>query len=236
MGSDESGARWRHLPRPLVFSGLVLAVVLVGVLGATVANAFPGASAPSVRIADASASSPWQQTSGQQPRATPATSTAPASCVCPSVKGSMPKPATGVPKVSGQVILVSTTQQWLWAYQDGRLVIASPVTTGRPELPTPKGHFTVLNKQTNITFYSPWPVGSPFYYYPTHINYAMEFKSGGFYIHDAWWRHEFGPGSQYVHNAGDGSETGTHGCVNLPEDTTIALFNWAHVGTPVIIV
>lgn len=216
--------------RPLLFTALALSAILVGILGATLADALPGISTPQVRVTAASASTP-----SQQPTAA-ASATPPASCVCPGVKGSVPKPSTGVPKMSGQVILVSTTQQWLWAYQDGKLVLASPVTTGRPELPTPTGHFSVMNKQTNITFYSPWPVGSPFYYFPTHINYAMQFKAGGFFIHDAWWRSQFGPGSQYVHRTGDGSETGTHGCVNLPEDTTYRLFYWVHVGTPVIIV
>ncbi len=235
MGSDEAIDQVRRVPRPLLLTVLALAIILVGILGATLANAIPGVSAPQVRVADVSALSPSQRATGQQPTAT-VTSSTPATCVCPSVKGSLPKPAGGVPKMSGQVILVSTSQQWLWAYQDGKLVVASPVTTGRPELPTPKGHFSVLNKQTNITFYSPWPVGSPFYYYPTHINYAMQFKGGGFFIHDAWWRYQFGPGSQFAHRAGDGSETGTHGCVNLPEDTTLALYNWVHVGTPVIIV
>jgi hypothetical protein len=216
----------------LLFTALALSVILVGILGATLANAIPGVSTPQVRVADVSAGSPLQL-----PAATATvTSSTPAGCICPGVKGSVPKPSTGVPKMSGQVILISTSQQWLWAYQDGHLVLASPVTTGRPELPTPTGHFTVLNKQTNITFYSPWPVGSPLYYFPTPINYAMQFKAGGFFIHDAWWRSQFGPGSQYVHRTGDGSETGTHGCVNLPEDTTYVLFYWVHVGTPVIIV
>lgn len=237
MGSDEPGDRLRRVPRPLVFAALALSVVLVGIVGATLADALPGASAAHVRIVDTTATSPWQRTVGQQPTATPSSSSpAPTNCPCPGVKRSMPKPSTGVPKMSGQVILVSTSQQWLWAYQDGHLVLATPVTTGRSELPTPKGRFTVMNKQTNITFYSPWPVGSPFYYFPTHINYAMQFKAGGYYIHDAWWRHVFGPGSQYSHSAGDGVETGTHGCINLPEDTTLALYNWVHVGTPVLVV
>lgn len=232
MGSDGIGEQARNAPRPLIFTALALAVILVGILGAMLANAVPGVSSPQTRIADLSApSSP--RTAGQQPTAT---ATASSQSNLEGVKGSVPKPAGGVPKMSGQVILVSTTQQWLWAYDNGKLVLASPVTTGRPELPTPKGHYTVMNKQTNITFYSPWPVGSPFYYFPTHINYAMQFKSGGFYIHDAWWRYLFGPGSQFAHRAGDGTESGTHGCVNLPEDTTLALFNWTHVGTPVIIV
>ncbi len=57
-----------------------------------------------------------------------------------------------------RVILVSLQQQWLWAYQDGQLVFNTPVSTGRQGLETPTGIFTVLYKQRNITFNSPWPV------------------------------------------------------------------------------
>ena len=39
-------------------------------------------------------------------------------------------------------------------------------------------------QETNFVFTSPWPPGSPFYYYPTHINYALNFHDGGFYLHD----------------------------------------------------
>jgi hypothetical protein len=36
-----------------------------------------------------------------------------------------------------------------------------------------------------VVFTSPWPPGSPYYYDPTRINHALEFASGGFYLHDA---------------------------------------------------
>ena len=106
-------------------------------------------------------------------------------------------------------------------------MLASPVTTGMPQLPTPRGSYAVQRKETDVTFYSLWPQGSPFYYSPEHINYAMFFRDIGYYIHDAPWRHAFGPGTQYPHTDPDGThETGSHGCVNMPTRAAAALYAW----------
>lgn len=145
-----------------------------------------------------------------------------------------PNPVGGAPNIGGQFILVSLSQQWLWAYQDHRMVYRTPVTTGMPQLATPDGMFSVRWKETNVTFYSPWPPGSPYYYPPEHINYAMYFADTGYYIHDAPWRPVFGPGTNYPHVDPDGTErTGSHGCVEVPTPAGKWLYNWAPDGTTV---
>jgi lipoprotein-anchoring transpeptidase ErfK/SrfK len=110
------------------------------------------------------------------------------------------------------------------------------VTTVMPGLVTPPGTYAVQLKAYDTWFTSPWPYGSPYYYAPLVVRYALLFRAGGFYIHDAPWRQTFGPGSNVPHLAPDGTpETGSHGCVNVPEDTGAWLFAWASVGTTVII-
>ena len=214
--------------RVVVFLVLVVGVALVGVGGGALAG-----------ILFDAAHATYSPTGGHSPRAR-ATSTAtvpPDACNCTNVTAKMPEPSAGIPQYSGQVILVSLSQQWLWAYQDQRLMLASPVTTGMPQLPTPQGDYFVQRKETNVTFYSLWPQGSPFYYSPEHINYAMYFRDIGYYIHDAPWRHAFGPGTQYPHTDPDGAwETGSHGCVNMPTPAAATLYAWAGVGARVIIV
>ncbi|MGH2500969.1 MAG: L,D-transpeptidase [Ktedonobacterales bacterium] len=158
-------------------------------------------------------------------------------CACSAAHANIPTPTHGAPKMGGQVVLVSITQQWLWAYQDGRMVMASAVTTGMPQLPTPTGTYHISMKESNVWFYSPWPYGSPFYYTPEHVDYAMLFRSGGFYLHAAAWRHAFGPGTNVPHTDPDGTwGTGSHGCVNLPVDAAGALYSWIGIGATVIIV
>ncbi|HEX6796551.1 MAG TPA: L,D-transpeptidase [Ktedonobacterales bacterium] len=131
---------------------------------------------------------------------------------------------------------MSLAQQWLWAYQDGTLLYDTPVTSGMPQLPTPDGTYQVQWKETNVTFYSPWPQGSPYYYPPEHINYAMYFADYGYYIHDAPWRPKFGPGTNYPHTDPDGQvRTGSHGCVEVPSPAGAWLYNWAWNGATIVI-
>lgn len=226
----------RRAPRALLLSLCVVAVlVAIGAGGTVTAQRFSNAHhvavaspivyvtqlAPIVHHGSGSAAAPVSV----------------ASCSCSPAHADIPAPAYGVPQVSGQVVLVSLTQQWLWAYQNRRLVLASAVTTGMPQLPTPTGIYHITMKESNIWFYSPWPYGSPYYYTPEHIDYAMLFKSGGFYLHSAAWRHAFGPGTNVPHTDPDGTwETGSHGCVNMPVSAAGALYGWIGVGTTVIIV
>jgi hypothetical protein len=148
----------------------------------------------------------------------------------------VPTPRGGVPHVGGKVILVSVSQQWLWAYADGKMVFANPVTTGQEWLPTPKGTYSISQKVQDTTFYSPWGPGSPFYYSPEHVNYALYFRDKGYFIHDAPWRHAFGPGTNVPHTSPDGTrEDGSHGCVNMTTAAAKWLFGWAGIGTTVIV-
>jgi lipoprotein-anchoring transpeptidase ErfK/SrfK len=134
-----------------------------------------------------------------------------------------------------KAIMVSIGEQALRAYQDGRLVLFTYVTTGRPQLPTVTGHFYIYEKVTPWEFISPWPPSSPFYYPPTWIKYWMPFYSG-YGLHDAWWRAHYGPGTNvYGDGPGSSEPTGTHGCVNIPFAQTQWLWNWAPVGTPVVV-
>ena len=151
----------------------------------------------------------------------------------------------------GKEILVNLTKQHLFAYQDGQVQFDFDIVSGRPALPTPEGRWSVQFKQSNFWFNSPWPPGSPFYYYPTHINYALNFHDGGFYLHDAWWRCTFGPGANVPHQVnctdeGDpaggrapgpvkGTETGSHGCVGMTRSNAAKLYAWAPVGATVLI-
>ena len=145
-----------------------------------------------------------------------------------------PSPQGGVPQIYGSLILVNLSQQWLWVYQDRRLVFDTPVTTGMPQLATPTGLFSIRYRVANVTFYSPWPPGSPYYYSPEHVNYAMYFADDGYYIHDAPWREVFGPGTNYPHTDPGGVQTtGSHGCVEVPTSAGAWIYNWTPDGATV---
>lgn len=137
----------------------------------------------------------------------------------------------------GRVIIVNRTHQWLYAYLNGKLVKNMPVTTGRPTLQTPLGTYHVFRRLSPTTFYSPWPQGSPYWYPPTHINYAMEFDGRGIFLHDATWRGLFGPGTNTWHfDPKMGWTVGTHGCVNMTLSNAAWLYQWVPIGTTVKVV
>lgn len=134
----------------------------------------------------------------------------------------------------GKLIVVSLSHQWMYVYQDGQQIADSPVTTGQPQLPTPTGVYHIFAKSSPITFHSPWPKSSPYWYAPTTVQYAMEWRAGGYYIHDAWWHTVFGPGTNVRHQDPKyGWQTGSHGCIEIPFDAAKWLYSWAPIGTTV---
>ncbi len=138
-------------------------------------------------------------------------------------------------KNNKKVIVISLYEQAMRIYDDGQLVKAFKVTTGRPERPSPPGSWWVEGKQTNITFHSSDPKGSPFWYADTHINYALPFHSGGYFIHDSWWRADYGFGTNFPHPDPSGEDLGSHGCVNLPTTEANWVYNFVQLYTGVII-
>jgi L,D-transpeptidase catalytic domain len=141
--------------------------------------------------------------------------------------------------LSGQIIVVSMVEQALRVYQNGKLVRAFYVTTGRVELPSLPGHWTVLARQSPTEFTSSDPPGSPYWYPPTPINYAINYHSDGYFIHDAWWRVNFGPGTQFPHYDVGGDEAfagnGSHGCINMQENDAAWLYANTNYNTQIIV-
>jgi lipoprotein-anchoring transpeptidase ErfK/SrfK len=131
---------------------------------------------------------------------------------------------------SGQYIWIHLASQQLVAYQSGCPVMAMPVTTGRPALPTDRGTFRIFYKTPWYHMISPWPEGSPFHYPPTWVQYAMEFVGDGTFIHNADWQPDdsYGPGSQYGPYA-------SHGCVHVQDAQLVKLYAWAQLGATVYV-
>lgn len=138
---------------------------------------------------------------------------------------------------SGKLIVVSLSKQHLYAYHNGHQVFSTAVLTGQPALPTPLGTYHIFAKYSPITFHSRYPRKSRFWYPPTHINYALEWKAGGYFLHDSWWHTVYGAGTEYKHyDPTYGWQTGSHGCVSMPLSAARWIYHWAPIGTTVRIV
>jgi lipoprotein-anchoring transpeptidase ErfK/SrfK len=117
------------------------------------------------------------------------------------------------------LIDVSIGEQVLRAYQDGDLIMQTPVSTGTRGLETPTGTFSIQSKE-RMHWSRQFGVWMPF---------AMQVV-GGIYIHEL-------PLTE------DGRRIGTrslgtpasHGCIRVGVGDAEALYNWAPIGTPVVI-
>lgn len=111
-------------------------------------------------------------------------------------------------------IAIDLTAQKLFAWEGNRVVYAVTVSTGKAETPTRKGVFTVQTKHETTRM-----TGDD-YDFPA-VPYTM-YYDGGNAIHGANWHNLFG-------------NPVTHGCTNVAVDHAKWLFNWASVGTPVVV-
>jgi lipoprotein-anchoring transpeptidase ErfK/SrfK len=121
---------------------------------------------------------------------------------------------------------INLSTQTLTAYLKGGVYVGSwKVTTGNRYHPTPVGTWLITGKSavTRMTGGTP---GIDYYDLP-NVHWVSWFKGGGYSIHEAYWRYTFG-GMDYVWN-------GSHGCVNAPISLAKFIYDWAPVGTPVIV-
>jgi lipoprotein-anchoring transpeptidase ErfK/SrfK len=115
---------------------------------------------------------------------------------------------------SGKWIEIRLASQRLIAWQNGRAVMSSAISSGVRAHPTLRGTFHIYVK------YRSTRMRGPGYNLP-NVPYTM-YYSGSYGIHGAYWHNNFG-------------HPMSHGCVNLPVSFSRKLFSWASVGTLVVI-
>jgi hypothetical protein len=140
--------------------------------------------------------------------------------------------------MDSKVIVISLAEQAMRVYQNGKLVNAFLVTTGRPDKPSPPGTWWVEGKKSPTVFKADVPMSSPYWYPDTPINYAIQYHSNGYFIHDSWWRADYGPLTQFPHQDSSGdsfSAQGSHGCVNMAKDNAAWVYSYVAVFTHIVI-
>jgi lipoprotein-anchoring transpeptidase ErfK/SrfK len=130
-------------------------------------------------------------------------------------------PVAGAAKPKAQkTIVVSVGQQMVWAYKGDKVVLRSYVSTGRAGFDTPVGSYAVLTKLPSQTMEG--VIGGEYYNVPD-VPWVLYFTNSGHALHGTYWHNSFGTPM-------------SHGCVNLPLDVAAWLYDWAPVGTRVLIV
>jgi lipoprotein-anchoring transpeptidase ErfK/SrfK len=118
-------------------------------------------------------------------------------------------------------IEVDLTRQYAYAYEGERLRYTIPVSTGKDGFETPRGSFTISHKvlvqdMRGTSGGESWDV--------PNVPHAMYFFQGGFAFHGVYWHNDFGSGRRR-----------SHGCVGLPLNYAALLYEWAPVGTAVVV-
>jgi lipoprotein-anchoring transpeptidase ErfK/SrfK len=139
---------------------------------------------------------------------------------------------------TGKVLVVSFSEQAMRVYQDGQLIKAFQVVSGMPDHPSLPGTWWVESRLKDIQFTSGKKEGEEGYYPPTPIAYALGYHTGGYFIHESWWRTQYGPNNQFPHIDPYGTSfayQGSHGCINMSTDTVTWVYNFAEQDTTKII-
>lgn len=117
-------------------------------------------------------------------------------------------------------IEVDMTEQMLYYYVDGEIVLETPVVTGnmRRGWDTPAVVCSIYGRARNRTLRGANYATFVYYWMPVYGNIGL---------HDATWRREFG-GEIYMTD-------GSHGCINMPKDKAAELYDMVEMGTPVVL-
>jgi hypothetical protein len=141
-------------------------------------------------------------------------------------------PSVCVGNTLPEEIIVSITKQHLWACSAATQSYDSPVITGMENLAadlTPVGTYKIYAKETDVYLKGSDSTGS----WDDYVNYWMPFldnQYGVYGLHDATWRANTAFGT-----ISPDSNQGSHGCVEMPLTTAAWLYNWAQIGTTVVI-
>jgi len=122
-------------------------------------------------------------------------------------------PTTTLPD-SKQIIVVLSTQR-VYAYENGQPIKEFIVSTGKYPWLTKKGKFQIYLKLELAHMKGPG-------YNLKNVPWTMYFD-GDNGLHGTYWHHNFG-------------HPMSHGCVNLAIEDAHWLFDWAPLGTPVVVI
>lgn len=118
-------------------------------------------------------------------------------------------------------IQVFIERQILVALENGEEVYSFDIVTGREEKETTVGRYKIFRKHKKYTSKT----------YGSEMPYTMFFTDDGKAIHGT----QMATLRSYLHSYLTES-VGSAGCVGLTDDNAKALFDWAPVGTPIVVI
>jgi lipoprotein-anchoring transpeptidase ErfK/SrfK len=126
------------------------------------------------------------------------------------------------PAAFNKVLIADINTKKMWAFENGNQVNSWLTSDGKPSTPTPVGQFKIYAKFSVQDMKGTNPDGTP--YFQPHVRWISYFYQGSA-VHGVYWH----PRSWF------GVNNSSHGCIGLPEDEAQWVYNWAPIGTTVIV-
>ena len=114
----------------------------------------------------------------------------------------------------GKYIDIDLSEQKLYAFDGMTLVNSFLISSGVASHPSPIGTFAIYSRSRSVL------MAGPGYYLP-NVEWVNRF-TGPYSIHGTYWHNNFG-------------HPMSHGCINASNGNAQFIFDWAPIGTPVII-
>ncbi len=135
-----------------------------------------------------------------------------------------------------KVVIVDLSDQNAKLYDGNNVIIDTPVVSGKPSTPSDIGYFDIDLKQQGATLEGPG--------YSSYVDYWMPYN-GGEGLHDAEYHTDYDENGNAIKShgwrsaddfGGDIHEyAGSHGCINLPNESAHIIYDNVEVGTKVLI-
>ena len=126
------------------------------------------------------------------------------------------------PTAYDKLIVADTTVKKMWFFQNGKQVKSYLISAGKPSTPTPIGQFHIYSKLASQDMRGLNTDGTA--YFQPHV-YWVNYFTGGNAIHGVYWH----PRSWF------GAINSSHGCIGIPDDQAEWVYNWAPIGTTVVV-
>jgi hypothetical protein len=123
---------------------------------------------------------------------------------------------------STKLMVVDRSAQLLSAYDGFDLFATTTVSTGLLATPTPRGQFYVYRKTPSRYMQGPLPGVNMKYYDLPGVPWNLYFTYEGAVVHGAYWHDHFG-------------QVWSSGCVNLTTSEAKKFYDWADLGTSVVV-
>lgn len=129
----------------------------------------------------------------------------------------------GTRRVNGDHVVISLPNQYLWIFNNHKLVRSFPIISGKPDTPTVTGYFNIMVKAADVVLRGPG--------YASHVDWWIPFYPH-YGIHDAYWQ----PSHIFQLDGKAYTWRGSHGCVNVDVETMKQAAPFLRQGMPVTVI